>query len=792
MRNLVFAAVAALSTGALAWAPVKCPGSGSAMMTEWGEKVTPENAWRSYPRPQLVRENWTNLNGLWEYAVTSNAAETAGSPWDSYEPEPAIAKGEILVPFAIETPLSGVGRLLQPGELLWYRRTIDVRKEPGRRILLHFGAVDLRCQVFVGHREVTDVPHEEGNVPFTLDLTDYVTGGANELIVCVWDPTNGDCGNHAKQNLSPNGCMYTRSSGIWQTVWMESVPATHIVGYEAVTDIDRGEVKMEVKVEGMKAKGEGGGRVKIEVFDPDGKSVGKMTPLSATTYALHLDSPKLWSPKTPRLYTFKATCGQDAVKGYFAMRKFEKRRDANGIWRFYFNNEPCFLMGPLDQGWWPDGFLTPPSDEAMAFEIKALKDLGFNMLRKHIKVEPARYYWLCDTLGLMVLQDMPSGFGDLNRRYTMYRRELKSMIDTLRVFPSIVMWVPYNEGWGQPGAFFTHTTLDWVKRYDPTRLVNGPSGWKDYEGGVQGWRPGWRKPSRHRPSGVCEAADVVDQHVYRGPGMHPVNDRRVSFLGEFGGLGHAVEGHTWKPSSKSWGYGGTGDTATREGLQKVYLGLMDQLASLASRGLSGSVYTQTTDVEIEINGYFTYDRKVLKYDVATLRAAHEKVYAAADFAAKNKIDRRMLFPKRDADKTAWAYATERPAADWAAPGFDDAAWKRSAGGFGGNGVDKDHPAAKIATAWTSADLWVRRHFTIPATEGILAATLEMFHDEDVTIYLNGVEIFARKGYNTSYQTFPLDLKKFVAALKPGDNVFAAHVHQTCGGQFFDCGLEITR
>jgi len=788
MKNLtLFCAVAALAADAFAWAPVKCPGSGSTMMTEWGEKVTPENAWRAYPRPQLVRKDWTNLNGLWEYAVTSNAAQTVGSPWDAYEAEPTIARGQILVPFAVESPLSGVGRLLDGNELLWYRRTIDVRKESGKRILLHFGAVDLRCQVFIGHREVTDVPHEECNVPFTLDITDFVQDGANELVVCTWDPTNGDCGNHAKQNLNPSGCMYTRSSGIWQTVWMEAVPETYIAGYRVFADIDKGEVKIEVE-----RVGEGEQRMSLSVFDADGRRIGEMTPLSTSTYSLYLPSTHIWTPADPYLYTFKAKCGQDEVSGYFAMRKLDRRRDANGVWRFFLNGEPCFLMGPLDQGWWPDGFLTPPSDEAIAFELKTLKSLGFNMLRKHIKVEPARYYYLCDKMGLMVLQDMPSGFGDLNRRYTMYRRELKSMIDALRVFPSIVMWVPYNEGWGQPGAFFTHATLDWVKLYDPTRLVNGPSGWKDYEGGVQGWKSGEKRQSKHRPEGVCEAADVIDMHVYRGPGMPDVNERRISFLGEFGGLGHAVEGHTWKASSKGWGYGGTDDTATREGLQKAYLGLMDELATLAGLGLSGSVYTQTTDVEIEINGYLTYDRKVLKYDVPTLRKAHEKVYEAAAFAARHKTERKVLFPKQDPDKSAWAYSFVKPAADWTAYGFDDASWARSAGGFGGSGITKDHPAAKYATEWTGSDVWVRRHFKSVRAGDVLGASLEMFHDEDVVVYLNGVEIFSRKGFNTKYQTFALDADKFVAALRKGDNVFAAHVRQTAGGQFFDCGLNVLR
>ena len=294
------------------------------------------------------------------------------------------------------------------------------------------------------------------------------------------------------------------------------------------------------------------------------------------------------------------------------------------------------MIGTLDQGWWPDGLLTPPSEEGMEYDVKVLKDCGFNMLRKHIKVEPQQYYAMCDRLGILVIQDLPSGDGrsisplkaDTVKRYWLERQEMKEMMDDLQTFPSIVMWNPYNEGWSQPGEFLTHSMLDFTRRYDPTRLVNGPSGCWDWEGGhllPKGW--GWndRVWSKHKPEGECEAADTVDLHLYRGPDMFPVNDRRVSFLGEFGGLGHPVEGHLWKEAKGSWGYGGIGDTKTREGLEKTYLGLMEKVALLAEKGLGGSVYTQTTDVEIEINGLLTYDRKVLKFNPEVLREAHRKI-----------------------------------------------------------------------------------------------------------------------------------------------------------------------
>jgi len=599
----------------------------AAMMTSFGEKITPENAWREYPRPQMVRDNWTNLNGVWDYAVTS-VTNTPGRPakWD----------GKILVPFAIESTLSGVGRLLEPNEFLWYTRKIECDPKPGERILLNFGGVDFRTMVFIGHDEVTDVPHEGGQNPFTLDITDYVKKGENELTVCVWDPTENFVNSRGKQSFKPSGCFYTRVSGIWQTVWMETVPDRHIGGYTVKTDIDRGEVTIEFKVESGKCKVGEQGTIEIE-DSASSRLCVKNTFTPGEPCTIKLPAPvALWSPEDPNLYNFTAKYGKDVVKGYFGMRKFEKRKDSKGVLRFFLNNKPYYVMGTLDQGWWPDGLLTPPSDEAMAFDIKTLKDCGFNTMRKHIKVEPLRYYYLCDKMGILVIQDLPSGDGDafdpqkasVVPRYGLQRLEMKEMMDVLQAVPSIVMWNPYNEGWSQPGEFLTHSMLDFVTRYDRTRLVNGPSGAWDWEGGhliPKGWEWSKRIVTKHKPEGECEAADAVDLHLYRGPGMIDVNPRRISFLGEFGGLGHPVEGHLWKEAKGSWGYGGIEDTKTREGLEKTYLGLMEKLGELAEKGLGGSIYTQTTDVEIEINGLMTYDRKVLKFNPEVLREAHRKI-----------------------------------------------------------------------------------------------------------------------------------------------------------------------
>lgn len=773
MRGTVclFAAAAALVCGAYAPAP--------GMKTPWGEKVTPENAWRAYPRPQMVRDAWTNLNGLWKYAVTTNAPGVPAK-WD----------GEILVPFVIESSLSGVGRLLKPQETLWYRRTFDAAVKPGERLLLHFEQADFRAQVFVNRVEV-GVPHEGGQMPFTFDVTDYAKPGANELVVAVWDPTTDFIGSVGKQVFKPHGCMYTRSSGIGGTVWLETVPETHLVDYKVTTDIDAGTVSVTLEGAGNLTRAEG-----VVEVRRGGQTLATGA-LAAWGRPITLALPRpiaLWSPESPNLYdlviTFRdgATGARDVVRGYFGMRKFELKKDEKGVLRFFFNNKMRFIVGTLDQGWWPDGLLTPPSEEAMAFDILQLKKMGFDMMRKHIKVEPRRYYHLCDTLGILVLQDMPCGFGDAVKRYGFYRRELKEMMDHLQKTPSLVMWIPYNEGWGQPGEFLTHATLMWTQRYDPTRLVDGPSGWSDYEGGVIGF-VGRGGSSSHKPLGEEEAAHAIDKHDYGArPKMFPVNPRRASFLGEFGGIGCRVSDHLW--TTNAWGYGGTGNDADRGAVQKKFIDLMEHVAGLARRGLAGSVYTQTTDVEAEINGLITYDRKVVKFDPAALAAVHEKVRAAAARGCR-PTETTEVFPKRDPNPRAWAYTFDAPTADWFQPAFDDAAWARSAGGFGGGGIEKAHPAAKVVTPWTTKTLWARRRFVCGgAPAKLVAAVLEMFHDEDAEVYLNGTRILSTKGYTTDYVPYEIPAETFARAVRAGENVLAVKVVQTVGGQFFDLGLSL--
>ncbi len=609
-----------LGVGALAVSVQAAP-----MMTPWGEKVTPENAWREHPRPQMVRANWTNLNGNWKYVVTNEK--------DFFTTIPTAWTGDILVPFPIESTLSGVGKgfVLNPTNTLWYTRSFSASPKANERTLLHFEQVDFRAMVFVNGREV-GVPHEGGQMPFSYDITAYVKSGENTLTVAVWDPTSKFIGSHGKQTERPGGITYTRTSGICGTVWLETVPHTYISDYRVTTDIDRGTVSVTVFGDGNLTEAE----VDLTVLK-DGQKVasGEVKAWGKPVTMKLAGDVKLWSVDDPQLYDLVLEMEddeadtRDVVKGYFGMRKVECRPDADGVRRFFVNNKPCFLLGTLDQGWWPDGLLTPPSDEAMIFDIMTLKKMGYNCMRKHIKVEPRRYYHLCDKLGMMVLQDMPSGSGDLTARYGFYRREFKEMVDALYNVPSIIMWVPYNEKWGQPDAFRTCTTLRWAKAYDPTRLLDGPSGWYDFEGGAGSFYgssadPARRKRVKFYPD-VPSAADAVDQHDYsRHPILIPATKHRARFLGEFGGIGCRVPGHLW--TEKAWGYDGTGQNTDRVKTQGDFVGLMEEIAAFAKNdGLAGAIYTQTTDVEAEINGLMSYDRKVIKFDIEAVKAINQKV-----------------------------------------------------------------------------------------------------------------------------------------------------------------------
>ena len=589
------AAVAAIScstTPKIEWAPV-----GDRIITVWGENLDPADVLPEYPRPQMVREQWVNLNGLWEYAITP------------IESVPEEMDGHILVPFAVESALSGVGRAVTENDALWYSREITIPKDwDGQRIILHFGAVDWKAEVFVDDRFVGE--HKGGYTPFSFDITDALgKGRRHTLKVKVADSTDKWYQPHGKQVSEPRGIWYTAVTGIWQTVWMEPVPSSSINSYYAVSDIDSG--TLAVSVDAALADGD----IVEVVLLADGVPVVEAEGREVT---LHVPDMKLWSPSDPYLYDIEIKVVSDGaivdcVKGYAAMRKISYARDEAGHKRMLLNNKPLFQYGPLDQGWWPDGLYTAPSDEALAFDIEKTKEMGFNLIRKHVKVEPARWYWHCDRLGMLVWQDMPSTtYGDNkwgNHAYGTgtdskitqegkdnYYSEWGEIIQDFKVFPCIVSWVPFNEAWGQ---FDTEEVVQFTRAQDPTRLINYASG-GNFE----------------RCSG-----DILDLHNYPHPEMYLYDSDYINVLGEYGGIGWPVEGHLWQPD-RNWGYI---QFKSADEVLDVYEKYADMLIKLIDDGFAAAIYTQTTDVEIEVNGLMTYDRKVVKLDMERLNAINRRV-----------------------------------------------------------------------------------------------------------------------------------------------------------------------
>ena len=588
-------ALALCSSTFAQWKP-----AGDKIKTSWGEQLDPKNVLPEYPRPIMERNDWKNLNGLWKYAITKKG-----------DPTPAAYQGDILVPFAVESSLSGVGKMINEKEELWYQRTFDIPSAwRGKQILLHFGAVDWKAEVWVNDVKVGE--HTGGFTPFYFDITSVLNKGNNDLVVKVWDPSDRGEQPRGKQIANPHGIWYTPVTGIWQTVWLEPVATQYITNLKTTPDIDNNSVKVEVAANTTSAD-----KVEVKVFD--GKNlVAKGAALNGVPVELTMPAnAKLWSPDSPFLYNMEVTLYKDGkaidqVKSYTAMRKYSIRKGQNGITRLQLNNKDYFQFGPLDQGWWPDGLYTAPTDEALVYDLKKTKDFGYNMVRKHVKVEPARWYTHCDQLGLIVWQDMPNGGPSPQwqaRNYfngtevirsaaseANYRKEWKEIIDCLYSYPSIAVWVPFNEAWGQ---FKTPEIVAWTKEYDPSRLVNPASGGNHYTCG-----------------------DILDLHHYPGPNMFLYDPRRATVLGEYGGIGLVVEGNTWVNDKKNWGYVkfNTSDEVTNE-----YIKYGKHLLELIRKGFSAAVYTQTTDVEGEINGLMTYDRKVIKMNEAKVKEINQQI-----------------------------------------------------------------------------------------------------------------------------------------------------------------------
>jgi beta-galactosidase/beta-glucuronidase len=568
------------------WHPAQGP-----LKTRWTKDVSPENAHPEYPRPQMVRKEWLNLNGLWDLAITPKEATRA------------TFNAQILVPFPVESALSGVMRSVSENDRIWYRRAFEVPyKWHGRRVLLHFGAVDFEATVWVNGKQMGQ--HRGGYDAFSLDITDALNAsGENELIVSVWDPTDAGTQPRGKQVRKPGGIWYTPTTGIWQTVWLEPVEAAHITGLKITPNVDNSAVMVWPITTPMLGVGS------VEVTIRDGrKIIYKASVTAGGRITMPVKDARLWSPEDPHLYnlTISLKLGSrtlDQVESYFGMRKISLGKDEKGFTRLLLNNKPYFQFGPLDQGFWPDGLYTAPTDEALRYDIEMTRKLGFNLARKHVKIEPDRWYYWCDKLGLLVWQDMPSGdkyIGgndpDITRSPESakeFEQELTALVQNHISHPCIVMWVPYNEGWGQ---WDTARIVEFIRKLDPSRLVDNTSGWTD--------------------RGV---GDVNDMHKYPGPGAPEPETQRAIVLGEFGGLGLPVRGHTWQ-SEKNWGYRSFTDA---ESLTKAYLDLVAKLFPLiGEKGLSAAIYTQTTDVEVEVNGLMTYDRAQVKMNLDKVSAAN--------------------------------------------------------------------------------------------------------------------------------------------------------------------------
>lgn len=579
--------------------------AGGKISSPWAAQVDPSNPLPSYPRPQLYRENWKNLNGLWSYSIMQKDQN-----------KPLAFQGKILVPFAVESALSGVGKSVGKDSILWYQTRFSLPSAmKGKKVLLHFGAVDWKTEVFLNGKKLGE--HQGGYDPFSFDITSALNkSGVQELEVRVWDPADEGPQPRGKQVKRPNGIWYTSVTGIWQTVWLEAVPQTYIISTRQTPDVDQQSLSVTVNTSNLQADDQ----IRVSAWEGTTKVSEEMVK-GTSTALLKLKEPKLWSPENPFLYDLKFSIERkgkiiDEARSYFAMRKISIQPDQNGILRILLNNKFLFQYGPLDQGWWPDGLYTAPTDEALRFDIEKTKAMGFNLIRKHVKVEPARWYQYCDKLGMLVWQDMPSG--DLGARWNsrpgleggsdmersqasenIYRTEWKAIMESLHNFPSIIVWVPFNEAWGQ---FKTKEITEWTMQMDPSRLVNSASGGNFHEVG-----------------------QIMDLHNYPGPAMPKASlfgKSQALVLGEFGGLGLPLEGHTWQEKN-NWGYRSFQNADT---LFRTYSLYMDQLMNFIQKGLSAAIYTQTTDVEIEVNGLMTYDRKVIKIDADRLRKLHEKLY----------------------------------------------------------------------------------------------------------------------------------------------------------------------
>ena len=736
------------------------------VMTPWGEQIDPENVWQEYPRPQLVRPDWINLNGVWQYFRRNNSVRL------TYERSASSFKQRVLVPFGVESALSGIMHTdlsATAKSALMYRRTFtltDAFKD--KRTLLHFGAVDWRCVVFVNKQKVGQ--HDGGNDPFTFDITDYLTDeDEQELQVAVYDPSSLGGQPRGKQTTSPGGIFYTSCSGIWQTVWLEPVNSCYIERYEVVPNAESGTVKVKVFANDPTCK--------FYLIARDGEEIVATTEKTTVgeEVTMTIPNPKLWSPDSPFLYnldiylTMENCQDCDKARGYFGLRTLSMGM-IDGHPGFLLNGKPLFMYGPLDQGWWPDGLLTPPSYEAMIYDLKAIKAMGMNMVRKHIKVEPDLWYEWCDRNGLIVWQDMPNGsesgsLGTKEELQHIFYEESERIVHALKQHPSICVWIPFNEGWGQDASSGSgHTMRGYLvvrnADADPGRLMNAASGWTDFEIG-----------------------DITDAHSYPSPnGQSNKHNDRVNVCGEFGGITYMIDGHMWAGSQQVY------TTVTNS---EDYTTRFNQFTSALqglqlSKGLWAGVYTQVTDVEQEVNGFLTYDRKVFKVNDEQLASIRSNIERTINQRLSDAVS--VVSAGDNATNIQWRYTTAEPESGWEQASFDDSSWKRGMAGFG----KIDQPDARVRTNWSTPEIWVRRHFTLDGVtaENLKELCLRIFYDEDSEVYINGVLAFTITGYNTTYQLFDFSDAARNALSLDGDNVIAIHTKQTSGGQYIDAGFSL--
>jgi len=708
------------------------------LLTRWAIQVNPRDPHPEYPRPQMVRSAWMSLNGIWEWSD----APAGGAP-----PVGKELEGSILVPFPIESALSGV---MKNVDRLWYRRTVKIpARWHDQRVVLHFGAIDWESTVYVnGH--LLGI-HRGGYDPFAFDITDALNpDGPQEIIIGVFDPTDEGEQPRGKQVKKPGGIWYTPCTGIWQSVWMEPVPAAHIL--DVSLNPDSRQLRLSVSCVGAIP----GDQIEATVMDGRRRVVKVAGPVNDTLTA-GIPSPRLWSPASPFLYDLRirlirAGKSLDQVTSYFGMRTVEVARDERGTPRIMLNGEPLFQVGPLDQGFWPDGLYAAPTDEALRNDIIITRKLGFSMARKHVKVEPERWYYWADRLGLLVWQDMPSGNNTTLVGRQQFESELTRMVATHHNHPSIIMWVVFNEGWGQ---YDTDRLSLLVSRFDPTRLVNNASGWTD--------------------QGV---GDVMDIHNYPPPKAPPVESRRAAVLGEFGGLGLAVPGHTWKKDH--WGYQGMTDRAQLTRQYAEFLRTVYQLKDVS--GLCAAVYTQTTDVEVECNGLLTYDREIVKPDIAVIASANRGDFSILPPPAITRV----VLPTSFDEPQLWRYTTEAPPGRWMNPAYDDSTWRFGYGGFG-----KTRSAGgAVRTPWETQNLWLRRPVLLPGP-GNDSLCLLLYHDDDAEVYINGIKALDAPGWTTEYRVYSIAAEAR-ASMKEGENLLAIHCLQKTGGQYVDAGIFSVR